>query len=158
MLSNSSAAVAYSTPRKVSAAASPLSDGCCRGVNARRGPAGISFTAKTSLSMPSLALPVQGKAAPNCLALTLGVRKRFTPCGFRRAPKQGTLFCEVTDGIHAYGIASHRHAPEIEQVLLTSMCAPLVHFVTRSVLDSRVSAQPQAPQSPSTSHHTSCPW
>lgn len=37
--------------------------------------------------------------------------------GAGRAPKQGTLFCEVADGIHAYGVASHRHAPEIEQGL-----------------------------------------
>ena len=37
--------------------------------------------------------------------------------GAGRSPKQGTLFCEVTDGIHAYGVASHRHAPEIEQGL-----------------------------------------
>lgn len=30
---------------------------------------------------------------------------------------QNILFCEVADGISAYGIASHRHAPEIEQGL-----------------------------------------
>lgn len=37
--------------------------------------------------------------------------------GAGRAPKEAFLYCEVTDGIHAYGIASHRHAPEIEQQL-----------------------------------------
>jgi len=37
--------------------------------------------------------------------------------GAGRAPKQGTLYCEVTEGIHAYSVASHRHAPEIEQGL-----------------------------------------
>lgn len=37
--------------------------------------------------------------------------------GAGRAAKVGTLFCEVTDGMNAYGIASHRHAPEIEQGL-----------------------------------------
>lgn len=37
--------------------------------------------------------------------------------GAGRAPKEGTLFCEVTEGIHAYGVAKHRHAPEIEQGL-----------------------------------------
>jgi N-acetyl-gamma-glutamyl-phosphate reductase len=30
---------------------------------------------------------------------------------------QNILYCEVADGIHAYGVASHRHAPEIEQGL-----------------------------------------
>jgi N-acetyl-gamma-glutamyl-phosphate reductase len=37
--------------------------------------------------------------------------------GAGREAKQGTLYAEVTEGIHAYGIASHRHAPEIEQGL-----------------------------------------
>ena len=37
--------------------------------------------------------------------------------GAGRAPKEAFLFCEVADGIHAYGVASHRHAPEIEQQL-----------------------------------------
>lgn len=37
--------------------------------------------------------------------------------GAGRSAKQNILFCEVADGIHAYGVASHRHAPEIEQGL-----------------------------------------
>lgn len=37
--------------------------------------------------------------------------------GAGRALKQGTLFCEVADGIGAYGVAGHRHLPEIEQGL-----------------------------------------
>lgn len=37
--------------------------------------------------------------------------------GAGRAAKEANLYCEVTEGIHAYGIASHRHAPEIEQEL-----------------------------------------
>lgn len=37
--------------------------------------------------------------------------------GAGRAPKEAFLYCEVTDGIHAYGVATHRHAPEIEQQL-----------------------------------------
>jgi N-acetyl-gamma-glutamyl-phosphate reductase len=37
--------------------------------------------------------------------------------GAGRAAKEGSLYCEVTEGIHAYGVASHRHAPEIEQGL-----------------------------------------
>jgi N-acetyl-gamma-glutamyl-phosphate reductase len=35
----------------------------------------------------------------------------------RFSTPQNILYCEVTDGISAYGIASHRHAPEIEQGL-----------------------------------------
>jgi len=37
--------------------------------------------------------------------------------GAGRGAKVGTLFCEVSDGMHAYGVGSHRHAPEIEQGL-----------------------------------------
>ena len=37
--------------------------------------------------------------------------------GAGRAAKQGTLFAEVNDGISAYSVGMHRHAPEIEQGL-----------------------------------------
>jgi N-acetyl-gamma-glutamyl-phosphate reductase len=37
--------------------------------------------------------------------------------GAGRDAKQQNLYTEVSEGIHAYGIASHRHAPEIEQGL-----------------------------------------
>lgn len=37
--------------------------------------------------------------------------------GAGREAKQANLYGEVAEGIHAYGIASHRHAPEIEQGL-----------------------------------------
>ncbi len=35
--------------------------------------------------------------------------------GAGRGPKQNTLFCEAGEGLSPYAIASHRHAPEIEQ-------------------------------------------
>ena len=37
--------------------------------------------------------------------------------GAGRAEREASLFAEVSEGIHAYGIADHRHAPEIEQAL-----------------------------------------
>lgn len=37
--------------------------------------------------------------------------------GAGRAAKEANLFAEVSEGIHAYGVAGHRHAPEIEQGL-----------------------------------------
>ncbi len=37
--------------------------------------------------------------------------------GAGRAAKEASLFAEVSEGIHAYGVANHRHAPEIEQGL-----------------------------------------
>jgi N-acetyl-gamma-glutamyl-phosphate reductase len=46
--------------------------------------------------------------------------------GAGRAAKEGSLYTEVTEGIHAYGIASHRHAPEIEQGLSAAAGRPIM--------------------------------
>lgn len=40
--------------------------------------------------------------------------------GAGRAPKEGSLHTEVSEGLHAYSVSSHRHAPEIEQGLSES--------------------------------------
>ena len=37
--------------------------------------------------------------------------------GAGRAAKEANLYAEVGEGVHAYAIAGHRHAPEIEQSL-----------------------------------------
>jgi N-acetyl-gamma-glutamyl-phosphate reductase len=46
--------------------------------------------------------------------------------GAGRAAREGSLFCEVSEGIHAYGVAGHRHAPEIEQGLSAAAGRPLI--------------------------------
>ena len=46
--------------------------------------------------------------------------------GAGRALKEGMLFAEVGEGVHAYGIAAHRHGPEIEQELAKAAGQPLV--------------------------------
>jgi N-acetyl-gamma-glutamyl-phosphate reductase len=45
--------------------------------------------------------------------------------GAGRDAKQANLFAEVAEGIHAYGIANHRHAPEIEQGLAGAAGRPV---------------------------------
>ena len=45
--------------------------------------------------------------------------------GAGRAAKEASLFAEVSEGIHAYGIAAHRHAPEIEQELSKAAGSPI---------------------------------
>jgi N-acetyl-gamma-glutamyl-phosphate reductase len=45
--------------------------------------------------------------------------------GAGRGAKVDTLFCEVNEGFKAYGIASHRHTPEIEQELSFLAGAPV---------------------------------
>ena len=37
--------------------------------------------------------------------------------GAGRAAKEASLYAEVSEGIHAYGVSGHRHMPEIEQEL-----------------------------------------
>ena len=46
--------------------------------------------------------------------------------GSGRGLKQYTLFCEVSEALHPYGIAHHRHAPEIEQELSVAGRRPLI--------------------------------
>ncbi|WGF86840.1 N-acetyl-gamma-glutamyl-phosphate reductase [Marinivivus vitaminiproducens] len=45
--------------------------------------------------------------------------------GAGRAAKESSLFTEVAEGFHAYGVANHRHAPEIEQGLADSAGQPM---------------------------------
>ncbi|MBI3707950.1 MAG: N-acetyl-gamma-glutamyl-phosphate reductase [Proteobacteria bacterium] len=46
--------------------------------------------------------------------------------GAGRALKEDMLFSEVAEGIHAYSVAKHRHAPEIEQGLSQAAGRPIV--------------------------------
>jgi N-acetyl-gamma-glutamyl-phosphate reductase len=46
--------------------------------------------------------------------------------GAGRAAKEEMLFSEVSEGIHAYGVAKHRHAPEIEQGLSKAAGKPVI--------------------------------
>ncbi len=45
--------------------------------------------------------------------------------GAGREAKEASLFAEVGEGVHAYGIARHRHAPEIEQGLSAAAGTPV---------------------------------
>lgn len=45
--------------------------------------------------------------------------------GAGRSEKQGSLHTEVSEGIHAYAVGTHRHAPEIEQELSVAAGKPV---------------------------------
>jgi N-acetyl-gamma-glutamyl-phosphate reductase len=45
--------------------------------------------------------------------------------GAGRSEKQANLHTEVSEGIHAYGVAAHRHTPEIEQELSVAAGTPV---------------------------------
>jgi len=50
--------------------------------------------------------------------------------GAGRAAKEANLYTEVAEGIHPYGIAGHRHAPEIEQGLSQAAGRPVLSVFT----------------------------
>lgn len=76
----------------------------------------------TAAQLPLIPLLSKGVILPD--DIIIDAKSGTTGAG--RAPKQGTLFCEVADGIHAYGVASHRHAPEIEQGLADAAGKPVI--------------------------------
>lgn len=50
--------------------------------------------------------------------------------GAGREAKPGSHFCEVNEGLHAYGVGTHRHAPEIAQELSFAAGKPVEVFFT----------------------------
>ncbi len=60
-------------------------------------------------------LPLVGGGVIDPADIVVDAKSGVTGAG--RGLKEANLFCEVAEGIHPYGIASHRHAPEIEQEL-----------------------------------------
>ncbi|WP_321370373.1 N-acetyl-gamma-glutamyl-phosphate reductase [uncultured Desulfuromusa sp.] len=56
---------------------------------------------------------------------TLIVDSKSGVSGAGRGVKLGSLFCEANEGFRAYGIASHRHTPEIEQELTGLASTPV---------------------------------
>jgi N-acetyl-gamma-glutamyl-phosphate reductase len=55
----------------------------------------------------------QGKISPSGIV----VDAKSGVSGAGRSPSLTNLFCEVAEGLKAYGVANHRHAPEMEQEL-----------------------------------------
>ncbi|PLX35369.1 MAG: N-acetyl-gamma-glutamyl-phosphate reductase, partial [Hyphomicrobiales bacterium] len=62
-----------------------------------------------------LLLPLAGNGLINADNLIIDAKSGVSGAG--RGLKQLTLFCEAGEGLSPYGIATHRHAPEIEQEL-----------------------------------------
>ena len=67
----------------------------------------------TSAQLPLIPLLASG----NILATDIIVDAKSGVSGAGRSAKERNLFAEVGEGLRAYGIAHHRHAPEIEQGL-----------------------------------------
>jgi len=65
---------------------------------------------------------------------TLIIDSKSGASGAGRSAKTGSMFCEVNEGFKAYGIASHRHTPEIEQTLSVLAGEPVVVNFTPHLL------------------------
>lgn len=66
----------------------------------------------------SVALGLAPLLTANAVKLgSLVIDSKSGVSGAGRAEKLGSLFCEVNEGFKAYGVAAHRHTPEIEQTL-----------------------------------------
>lgn len=67
----------------------------------------------TGAQLPLIPLIESGAIDPD--EIIIDAKSGITGAG--RSAKEANLFAEVSEGIHAYAIGSHRHAPEIEQQL-----------------------------------------
>ncbi len=67
----------------------------------------------TTALLPLLPL-IEGKLIDDA-SIIIDAKSGVTGAG--RAAKESSLYAEVAEGIHAYGVANHRHGPEIEQAL-----------------------------------------
>jgi N-acetyl-gamma-glutamyl-phosphate reductase len=75
----------------------------------------------TSAQLPLVPLIEAGEISPDDIIIDA----KSGVSGAGRDAKQQNLFAEVTEGIQPYGIASHRHAPEIEQGLSRAAGRPI---------------------------------
>ncbi len=65
---------------------------------------------------------------------TLIIDAKSGTSGAGRGAKTANLFCEVNENIKAYGVASHRHTPEIEEQLgYAGDCEVVVNFTPHLV-------------------------
>jgi N-acetyl-gamma-glutamyl-phosphate reductase len=76
----------------------------------------------TSAQLPLVPLIEAGAIASD--AIIIDAKSGLSGAG--REAKEASLFAEVSEGINAYGIARHRHAPEIEQGLSEAAGAAVV--------------------------------
>jgi N-acetyl-gamma-glutamyl-phosphate reductase len=75
----------------------------------------------TSAQLPLIPLLIAGLIDPD--AIIIDSKSGVTGAG--RELRQDSLFAEASEGIHAYGVGRHRHAPEIDQELSLAAGRPL---------------------------------
>ena len=93
---------------------------------AREAVRGARLVANPGCYPTSAILPLAPLLAESAIEPEIIVDSKSGVSGAGRAAKEASLFAEVSEGIHAYGIAAHRHAPEIEQELGKVAGSPIV--------------------------------
>lgn len=84
----------------------------------------------TSAALPLV--PLLQKQAIETSDIIIDSKSGVTGAG--RAEKLANLYCEVNEGIKAYGVCNHRHMPEIEQTLSLAAGADIqVNFTPQLV-------------------------
>ena len=84
----------------------------------------------TAALLPLLPLVADGVVDRDSLAIDA----KSGVSGAGRALKEGSLFSEVAEGVHAYGVGRHRHMAELEQELSAVAGAPVVAGFTPHLL------------------------
>ena len=99
--------------------------------------------------------PLLAEGAISARNIVIDAKSGVTGAG--RGLREDTLFPEVQDGIHAYGIGRHRHAPEIEQGLGEAAGAPVtVTFTPHLAPMNRASSRPSMSNWPRGRRPTAC--
>jgi len=75
----------------------------------------------TASMLPLIPLLAAGQIDPGCLIIDA----KSGVSGAGRDAKQANLFCEVSEGMNAYGVGRHRHMPEMEQELSLAAGQPV---------------------------------
>ncbi len=80
----------------------------------------------TAALLPLLPLLMDGLIEPG--GIVIDAKSGVSGAG--RDAKQGSLFCEVSEGINAYGVGHHRHMAELEQEMRLAAGRPVIPSFT----------------------------
>lgn len=75
----------------------------------------------TAAALPLV--PLLERGAISADDIVIDAKSGVTGAG--RVAKDATIFPEISEGVHAYGVASHRHGPEIDQELSVAAKRPV---------------------------------
>ena len=93
------------------------------------------FHYDTNLITHTSSMNMSKAALKPCQTMSLGPVSRTD-----RSLKQNVLFCEAGEGLSPYGIANHRHAPEMEQEISLAAGQPVTELDAQAVIMRQIEA------------------